>query len=154
MPTYDLGTARGKIDIDASGAKRGSREAKEHVGEYNKELGKNEKQSKKTGKSNKDLTNSFLGASAGAAALVGVFNLMKIPLVVQGVSAAIGVVGALAGASIQLVAALGPLVGLLPAVAGGALALGQAFGVAKLAFGGIGEALKAVSAQEKAASLC
>lgn len=151
MATYDLGTARGKIDIDASGAKRGARQAKEHVGEYNKELNKNEKQSKKTGKANKDLTSSFLGASAGAASLVAVFNLVKIPLIVQGITAAIGAIGALAGASIQLVAALGPLVGLLPAVAGGALAMGQAFGVAKLAFGGIGGALKAISAQEKSA---
>lgn len=142
MPNYDLGTARGKIDIDARGAKRGSREAKDAVGEYTGGLGDNERQAKDTDRANKDLAGSLLEAGVGAGFLASAVKLIKLPVLIQGITLATGAIGALAGGATALVAGLSPVIGLLPAVAGGALAVAQGVGVAKFALSGIKDGLK------------
>lgn len=140
-----MGTARGKIDIDASGAKRGSREARDSVDDFTGSLGDNERQADRSSRANRSLTDSLVQAGAGAKILQSVLGGLKIPAFVQGISLATGAVGALSAGAVGLVASLAPLVGLLPAVGAGALAVAQGAGVAKLAFSNIEDGLKAAS---------
>lgn len=84
-----------------------------------------------------------LTQAAGGAVSLGIgLGLIAWPAFTQGIGAAIGGLGALAAGAVAAVAALAPLAGLLPAIAAGALAGGQAFGVVALATAGLGGALK------------
>ncbi len=92
---YDLGTARGKIDIDASGARRGSKQAKDSVDQYTRGLKDNEKQSRKTEGAGKDLSGGLIAAGIGTRILSNALKGLAIVGLVQGISFAIGAVGGL-----------------------------------------------------------
>lgn len=145
MADYNLGTARGKIDIDASGAKRGSRQAKDAVDDFNKSLGENEKAADRSSKKSSELRDNLIKVAGGAGLVAAAVQTLKFPVMIQGITAAVGVVGALTAAAVSLTSALGPLAGLLPAAAVGALAFGQAAGVFKLATSNIEDGFKAAS---------
>jgi hypothetical protein len=87
------------------------------------------------------------GSSAKSAAdpmgaLGTAFNLLKLPLAVSGLNLVTGSLSALSMGAIEVVGALQPLVGLLPVAATTASAFGEALVVTKLAFSGVGTALK------------
>ncbi len=98
-----------------------------------------------------NLRNSLLQLAGGAGVAAAGLEFLKMPALIAGVSAAAGAVGVLTGAVVALGASLGPLLGLLPAAAVAASAFGQAAGTSLLAFSGIGDAVKAYGAAEKAA---
>lgn len=82
--------------------------------------------------------------------LGNVVKLLKFPAIIAGANAAAGAVIALGAGAIEAAAGIGQLVGVLPAVGVIGLAVAQGAGVLKLAFGGIGPALKAAGTDAKA----
>lgn len=74
--------------------------------------------------------------------LGSVFSLIKWPAIITGIGTTAGAIGSLAIGAIQLVAAAAPLTGVLVAYPGLLLAVGQGFGVVKLALSGVSTALK------------
>ena len=84
-----------------------------------------------------------------ALSVRNLWSLLKFPTIIAGGNALAGVFVALSAEAIGLVSALSPLVGLIPALGVGALAAGQGFAVVKLAFTGIGPALKAAGTNSK-----
>lgn len=121
IPDYDLGTARGRIELDASGVDRESKKAKKSVD---------------------DLEPSLSTAVAGFGILSGAMSALKTPAMVQGLLLAVGALGSMVAGAVSVVSALAPLVGMLPAIATGYLALAQGMGVVKLATAGVSDALK------------
>lgn len=75
--------------------------------------------------------------------------LLAFPAIVTGVQLLIGAFGALGAAIVGVASQVGPLIGLLGTLPGLALAIGGAFASVKLAFSGVGDALKAYDTQQK-----
>ncbi len=115
------------------------------MGRFTSSLGDNERQADRSSRANRNLTDSLIQAGAGAKVLQSVLGSLKIPALIEGISLATGAVGALSAGAVGLVSSLAPLVGLLPAVGAGALALAQGSGVAKLALSNIEDGIKAAS---------
>ncbi len=80
---------------------------------------------------------------AGVAGLAAGLQILKFPVMVEGATAALGAISSLTAGVLALAGALGTLSGAAIAIPGIYGALGQAFGVVKLASGGVAEALKA-----------
>lgn len=150
MPDYNLGTARGKIELDADDVNRSTRRARDAVDDYTKGLGDNEKALNKNEKANKSLYGALVRAGIGLGFVGRMIGTIAIPILTTAIGSAIGAVGALAAGTIGLVSALSPLVGLLPAAAAGVAALAQGAGVAVLALSNLEDGFKdSIKAQEK-----
>ena len=78
-----------------------------------------------------------------------IWKLIKPAAIIAGLQLGAVATEAFAAASISLVAALAPLTGALPVLGVGALALGQAMGVLKLVFSGMGQAVTTVAQTTK-----
>ncbi len=93
---------------------------------------------------------SLTGLFANVTKTVGGLKLLDIamsqlkwPVMIQGATAAAGALGALSGGAVALAGSLGRVAGIAPGVGVAGLALGQGFGVAKLATMGLKDAFKA-----------
>lgn len=75
-------------------------------------------------------------------AMRNILKLLKIPAAFAALGPAIGGLTALAGGAFAVISALGPLVGLLAAMPSALFAVGAAAATVKLAFSGLGPALK------------
>ncbi len=84
-----------------------------------------------------------------ALTLRNLTKLLKFPAIIAAGNALAGVFVSVAAEAVSLVSALSPLVGVIPAAGVGMLAFAQATGVLKLAFGGIGPALKQAGVDTK-----
>lgn len=100
----------------------------------------------------KRLRAEFDGAGTAARKFVSFLGLLKFPAIIIAVRTLLAAVSALGGGFVALVSSIGPVVGVLGSLP--QLFLGAASGVGALflAFGGIGTALKAYGAQQKAAA--
>lgn len=78
----------------------------------------------------------------------GLLPLLAFPAIVTGVNLLIGAFGALGAAIVGVASQVGPLIGLLATLPALGLAIGGAFASVKLAFSGVGDALKAYSTQQ------
>lgn len=116
---------KAKVDVDSNSVRAARSEANQ------------------TERSFRRLRGSFVDIINPTHAFAGALRLVKLPALVAGANAAVGVVGALAVGTTSAVAALTPLVGLLPAAGVAASAFGQAQIVLGLATSGVGKALKA-----------
>lgn len=83
--------------------------------------------------------------------LSGVLGLLKWPALITGAQLAAGGLSALAAAAVGAVSALGPLVGLLGSLPAVGAAVGGIFASVKLAFSGVGGALKAYTKSQDGA---
>lgn len=83
--------------------------------------------------------------------LSGVLGLLKWPAIIAGAQLAAGALSALAAAGVGAVSALGPLAGLLGTLPALGAAVGGIFASVKLAFMGMGDALKAYGKSQSSA---
>ncbi len=141
--------AGAKIDVPVSAQSRGLR------GEVSRAIaGAGAGQNVKVGVSvdDRQMRRLLATAAGGAAGLGGALGALVIPpAFLQGISAATAGLVAMAGAAAAVVAPLGQLAGLIPALGVGAIALGAGIGVVAGALSGVGDALKAYSAEQKEA---
>lgn len=83
--------------------------------------------------------------------LSGIVSLIKWPALITGAQLAVGALSALSAAAIGAVSALGPLVGLVGSLPAVGAAVGGVFASVKLAFSGVGDALKAYTKSQDGA---
>jgi hypothetical protein len=96
-----------------------------------------------------DVRASITGAFSPSVAFARIWSLIKWPTIAAGINlATVALEGAVVGA-LDVVAALLPLTGLLPAIGVAASAVAQGVLVAKLALGGISDALKVAGGDAK-----
>jgi hypothetical protein len=98
----------------------------------------------------KSLLASVAGGVTGAGGALGALTIP--PAFLQGIAAATAGLVAMGGAAVAVLAPLSRLAGLVPALAVGGIAVAAGFGVVAGALSGVGDALKAYSAEQKEAA--
>lgn len=140
---YNGRKAEATVDVDAAGAVAGAKAASAAMDDASRSA-------RRLSSDGGDLDGGLRQLAGGFGALAAAQALLKTPAVIEGVTASIGAVTALGGAAVATTAALTPLVGILPVLGAGGLAVGQGFGVAKLATLGLSDALKDAAKSDEA----